>query len=293
MARKYRRRRMALLLALMLVLFLVPTLLAALYASSNGPDGASESASETRSAGAPSRGAGEDGSSRGGRTGSGPQAGLTGAPPPAPAESCDDLRVLVDRNHPLPAGYAPDDLVPLGALGVPTLDGAEMLLREDAARQLGRLVRTAAADGEELVVASAYRSYGDQMTTFQYYTQVYGAGAEEVSAPPGHSQHQLGTAVDFTNGAAGYQLHWPFGDTTASLWLQRNAHRYGYVLAYPGGADTAETGYQWEPWHYRFIGVGNARRWRASGLSLQQFLAREGVLPLCGTTGDGAVYGAG
>jgi D-alanyl-D-alanine carboxypeptidase len=95
---------------------------------------------------------------------------------------------------------------------------------------------------------------------------------------PGHSQHQLGTAIDFTNEAIDYVLGWPFADTSAGRWLLEHAHEYGFVQAYPKGGE-AETGYQWEPWHYRYIGVENARRLQTSGLSLQAFLLREGVLP--------------
>ena len=68
--------------------------------------------------------------------------------------------------------------------------------------------------------------------------------------------------------------------TSASSWLLENAPQHGFVLAYPSGRE-AETGYQWEPWHYRYVGLRNARRLEESGLSLQEFLARENVLPRC------------
>jgi D-alanyl-D-alanine carboxypeptidase len=164
---------------------------------------------------------------------------------------------------------------------VPTLEG-DLLLREEAAQQLGLLVADAGETGEELIVSSAYRSYYDQQASYANWTGYYGEGAGGVSAPPGHSQHQLGTAVDFTNAAAGYKLWWGFGDTSASTWLLENAHRYGYAIAYPSVEEYDETGYSWEPWHYRYIGVENARRWKESGLNLQAFLQEEGVLPLCG-----------
>ena len=198
---------------------------------------------------------------------------------PAPGESCDDLRVLVDRAHPLPPGYVPEDLVPLWIYGVPTL-GNDVLLRREAAEHLGRLVSAAAADGEELVVASAYRSYVDQQVSYARLMSIYGTDAGEMSAYPGHSQHQLGTAVDFTNAAASYEVWQPFGNTSASWWLREHAPEYGFVLAYPHGKAT-ETGYRWEPWHYRYVGAKNVERLEESDLSLQEFLAREGVLPRC------------
>ncbi len=200
--------------------------------------------------------------------------------PAAPEESCDNLSVLVDRSHTLPPDYAPDDLVSLSEYNVPTLGSAEMKLRREAAGHLRRLVKDAAADGEELVVASAYRSYADQRTSYARLESIYGTDAGEMSATPGHSQHQLGTAVDFTNAAASYEIWDYFGDTSAYWWLKNHARNYGFVLAYPQSKE-AETGYRWEPWHYRYIGARNIERLEESGLSLQEFLTREGVLPRC------------
>ena len=169
------------------------------------------------------------------------------------AGRCDDPRVLVDRAHALPADYAPKDPVSLRALGVPIL-GQEALLRREAARNLERLVASAAAAGDELAVASAYRSYEDQRASYARLVSIYGRGANKTSAPPGHSQHQLGTAVDFTNSFVGYEVLRGFGRTSASQWLQEHAHEHGFVLAYPPGKG-AETGYHWEPWHYRYVGA--------------------------------------
>ena len=202
----------------------------------------------------------------------------TAPPAEAPAGSCDDLGVLVDRSHPLPPDYAPRDLVALRTYGIPTLGSGELELRREAAERLRDLVSAAAADGEELVVASAYRSYADQEASHARLKDVYGPDAERMSASPGHSQHQLGTAVDFTNAAAGYQVWEPFGRTSASLWLSAHAREHGFVLAYPGGAEE-ETGYGWEPWHYRYVGAGNAESLGEGGLSLQRLLERRGVVP--------------
>ena len=198
---------------------------------------------------------------------------------PAAEKSCDDMRVLVDRSHRLPRDYAPEDLVTLSEYKVPTLGGGEMLLRREAAEHLRSLVADAAADGEELVVASAYRSYADQRISYRRLRSIYGSEAGEMSARPGHSQHQLGTAVDFTNAAAGYEVWDYFGETSAYWWLRDHAREHGFVLAYPRGGEAS--GYQWEPWHYRYVGARNVERLEESGLSLQEFLVREGVMPGC------------
>ncbi len=199
---------------------------------------------------------------------------------PSQKDSCDDLRVLVDRSHPLPLDYVPEDLVSLWAGQIPTLGGGEMLLRRKAAERLRSLVSDAAANGEELVVASAYRSYEEQRASHARLMSVYGADADGMSAAPGHSQHQLGTAVDFTNAAAGYQVWMPFAQTSAYSWLEHHAWEYGFVLAYPRGKEE-QTGYRWEPWHYRYVGVEVAKRLEKKNLSLQEFLEREGAKSPC------------
>jgi zinc D-Ala-D-Ala carboxypeptidase len=198
---------------------------------------------------------------------------------PRDKATCGFNLVLVDRSHELPKDYVPKDLVPLSAAGVTTVGGRNLMLRREAAGHLEDLVAAAAADGEELVVASAFRSYLDQTYTHERLKSIYGSGADAMSASPGHSQHQLGTAVDFTNSVAAYQVQPVFGQTSAAWWLQNHATRYGFVLSYPPGKD--ETGYRFEPWHYRYIGVENAGRLHESGLTLQEFLVREHVLPDC------------
>jgi zinc D-Ala-D-Ala carboxypeptidase len=161
---------------------------------------------------------------------------------------------------------------------VPALGG--QALRREAAEQLSSLVSDAAANGEELVVASAYRSYEEQRASHARLMSVFGADADGMSAAPGHSQHQLGTAIDFTNAAASYQVWMPFAQTSAYWWLEHHAWEYGFVPAYPRGEEE-QTGYQWEPWHYRYVGVEDAKRLEKRDVSLQEFLEREGTTSHC------------
>ena len=197
---------------------------------------------------------------------------------PSSSATCGDLGVLVDRPHSLPPDYVPKALVPLREYGILTL-GSEVLRRE-AAEHLGRLVQDAVEDGEKLVVASAYRSFGQQQRSHRSLKGVLGADADRLSATPGHSQHQLGTAVDFTNAAAGYKLGERFARTSAYRWLEQHAWEYGYVLAYPRG-EQERTSFRWEPWHYRYVGVRDAKRIEESGQSLQEFLEHVGTTPRC------------
>lgn len=202
-------------------------------------------------------------------------------PLPPPEESCDDPRVLVGKRHALPPDYRPNDLASLANYGVPTLPpSGEFLIRREAAEPLGELISAAGSSGHELVVLSAYRSYAEQQQNFAHFTGIYGEDAEIVSAPPGQSQHQLGTAVDFTNAEVNYELLPSFGETDAGKWLEKNAWKHGFIITYPDG-DEQGTGRQWEPWEYRYVGDGLAKDIHESGMSLREFLTEEGVRPLC------------
>ena len=88
------------------------------------------------------------------------------------------------------------------------------------------------------MVASAYRSYEEQRASHARLMSVYGADADGMSAAPGHSQHQLGTAVDFTNAAAGYQIWMPFAHDERLLVARASRLEYGFVLAYPRGKES-------------------------------------------------------
>lgn len=193
--------------------------------------------------------------------------------------SCDNLGVVVQKENPLPAHYAPGDLVNLKAYGVPTLD-ADVQLRRKAAEHLLRLMTAAEADGEELAVASAYRSFSEQHAAHANWRGLLGEEAQRVSALPGESEHQLGTTVDFTNSQVNYEINQSFGDTSAARWLVEHAIQYGFVLSYPKG-EGASTGYAWEPWHYRYVGVRLALRHKDSGLDLNTFLSRKQNSPQC------------
>jgi D-alanyl-D-alanine carboxypeptidase len=178
---------------------------------------------------------------------------------------------VVDKQRALPAEYVPPHLVPVEAgLAAPGFDG--LGLRADAAGALSRMLSAAATGGHDIHVRSAYRSYAEQERTFAYWVSVLGeAEARRVSAEAGHSEHQLGTAADLTTSDVAYDLTEAFGDTPAGRWLAANAHIYGCALSYPAGAEEV-TGYAYEPWHYRYVGTEHAGAWKASGLTLVEYL---------------------
>lgn len=190
-------------------------------------------------------------------------------PDPLP---CNDILVPVDKEHALAPDCAPPDLV---ALPAELTDGGTHLLRREAAEALARMLAAARAEGHRLYVVSAYRSYEQQVQTYQYWVSVLGeAEAQRTSARPGHSEHQLGTTVDLSSDAVGGQLVQEFGATPEGKWLEANAWRFGYALSYPDGQEAA-TGYAYEPWHWRYVGPEAAARWKQSGMTLRESLLQD------------------
>lgn len=187
--------------------------------------------------------------------------------------SGDDLLVLVNKQYQLPSTYAPPDNVAVTNSGVRTTKSG-LYVRNIIIPDLTQLVNDAAAESIDLAVLSAYRSYSTQQSTYNYWVNYNGgniAATDTISARPGHSQHQLGTAVDFTTNEISDQLGQHFGNTAAGKWLEEHAWEYGFALAYPTGWETT-TGYSYEPWHFRYIGQENAQEWHSSGLILELWL---------------------
>ena len=114
---------------------------------------------------------------------------------------------------------------------------------------LENMMIAAKNDGVDLKIISAYRSFGKQSQLKSTYTVIYGSGANQFSADQGYSEHQLGTAVDFTNPEVGASFT-GFENTEEYQWLIDNAYEYGFIMSYPED----NTYYQYEPWHWRFVG---------------------------------------
>ncbi len=118
---------------------------------------------------------------------------------------------------------------------------------------LEEMLADASSTGNPLLVLSAYRSFKEQASLKTGYRITYGSGANAFSADQGYSEHQLGTALDFTTKSLGTTAI-SFAATPAGLWLSENAYKYGFILSYPKNNGY----YQYEPWHYRFVGVSLA-----------------------------------
>lgn len=177
-----------------------------------------------------------------------------------------DLLRRVDKRTALASDFVPADLVPLEGPFPYVVSKKGMQLRKPARDALVRMAESARNDGITLVISSAYRSYDYQKKVYAENAAEMGeAEAARVSALPGHSQHQLGTAIDFGT------INDGFAETAQGRWLAANAGRFGFSLSYPMGMEHV-TGYKWESWHYRYIGTSAVELQNAFFLGIQQYL---------------------
>lgn len=163
--------------------------------------------------------------------------------------------VLVNRCYRVSDEFEPADLSPVNVESRRVLEGSHHLLRETAARAAEALFQAAEAEDLFLIASSGYRSY--EWQTYFYTNAVDTIGLEEarrVSAVPGHSEHQLGLALDVSTRELEGDLIEAFATTPEGMWVNENAHRFGFIISYPQNRE-AETGFIYEPWHIRFIGV--------------------------------------
>jgi D-alanyl-D-alanine carboxypeptidase len=176
------------------------------------------------------------------------------------------LRLLVDKQHPVsPLKYKPSDLVELTNYGAFRVSREGLLLRYPAAVALEKMARAAREEGVTLLVSSTWRSYEYQEEVYSRNVRQSGREtADRESARPGYSQHQLGLAIDFGS------ITDAFAATGAGKWLASHASEFGWSLSFPDGYESL-TGYRWESWHYRYLGLPLTRLQDAWFNGIQQY----------------------
>lgn len=219
--------------------------------------------------------AGPDDSSTGG---GGEQAGNDPSPEAAPVDTDpQSITVMVNKQYALPDNYSPDDLVYPEVRFIFSEKIEKRMLRKEAAEALERLFEGAEKDGIYLSGVSGYRSHATQTSLFQRYVDRDGEEkAKTYSAVPGHSEHETGLAIDVTSSDGKCAAQDCFGGTPEALWLADHAHEYGFIIRYPEDKD-AITGYQYEPWHLRYVGKDLAGEIMEKGLTLEEYY---GVVPV-------------
>jgi D-alanyl-D-alanine carboxypeptidase len=211
---------------------------------------------------------------------------------PTPLSICtdripeDDLLTIVTLQYGLSREYEPGDLVPLADyLPVSVTLGYPTEIRRVAVEPLVRLINDMQSLGLHPKIISAYRSYSAQAIARQKWVEKAPEYVDALSAPAGYSEHQLGTVVDFGSpelaaivGLEDVEFHTYFYKTSEGIWLAEHAHEYGFTLSYSREAQEV-TGFFYEPWHYRYVGVEMATRLREMGISLTEHQLTTQPLP--------------
>jgi zinc D-Ala-D-Ala carboxypeptidase len=178
---------------------------------------------------------------------------------------------VVNKERPLPAKYVPSDLlVPDVRLRLGR-NAEQMRFSSTAADELKAMFADAAADGITLVFGSGYRSYELQKQFYDSYVANDGQeAADHYSARPGTSEHQTGLSFDATNASETCHLEVCFKETPEGKWLAEHAHEYGFIIRYLEGKETV-TGYQYEPWHFRYVGDELASELKKTNQTMEEF----------------------
>ena len=179
----------------------------------------------------------------------------------------NSILLLVNKTHPLPKDYVPSDLVKPNVKS----NKSGLSLRKEATLALEKMFEGALEDNITLVLGSSYRSYSYQTTLYNNYVAKDGEEkANRYSAKPGTSEHQTGLAVDISDASGANYLKRSFKDTSEGIWLKENAHLYGFILRYAEEKEEI-TGYMFEPWHFRYVGIEEATKIYESNLTFEEY----------------------
>jgi len=184
----------------------------------------------------------------------------------------EEIEALTNKELSLPPDYEPEDLVQPNVVWGPVSN--YRYLRVEAAEALEDLFNSALEEEITLYGRTGYRSYQAQEEIFVNFVNNHGyEEARTFSAKPGQSEHQTGLAMDITSESVDYRLSGDFGDTVEGQWVAENAHNYGFIIRYPRDKEEI-TGYIYEPWHLRYVGVDLATEIYESGLTMEEYFGR-------------------
>lgn len=185
--------------------------------------------------------------------------------------SPESITVLVNKQQALPESYEPKDLVYPNVPFTFTEKIDKRKMRKEAAAALETLFAGAKKDGISLAGVSAYRSYATQKTLYNNYVKQDGEEkAKTYSALPGHSEHETGLAIDVSGSNGKCAAQNCFAVTKEAKWLDSHATEYGFIIRYPDGKESI-TGYQYEPWHLRYVGTQLSKELAQKNITLEEY----------------------
>ena len=186
----------------------------------------------------------------------------------------DLLAPVVSRDVELDKNFAPPDLE-TPELAYRNAYVVPVTVRHIVLQPLYDMLNASNDAGMQLMVVSGYRSYAEQKVAYDKWTQLYPDRANGISALPGHSEHQLGLAIDFSTpymeGLYQNLFHTNFFYTVEGQWLNENAARFGFTLSFPSWG-VEQTGFDWEPWHFRYVGVDLAQELSDRRITLTEYI---------------------
>ena len=188
-----------------------------------------------------------------------------------PHQDPTDILILVNKQNRAPA--VPVTLVKPDVTPTKPSVAENIYMRPEAAQALEALFAGAAEEGITLYATSGYRSYSTQKAIFDRKAEERGEQAANRSvAKPGYSEHQTGLAMDIEGETTlGTGLTEAFGESPEGIWVAENCHEYGFIIRYPQDK-TSITGYIYEPWHIRYVGVEAATEIAALGVTFEEYI---------------------
>lgn len=181
------------------------------------------------------------------------------------------ITAIINKQRPFPSDYEPSDLVVPNIAMRDNISGDEQYVRAQAATALEAMTSAAANEGIALLLGSGYRSYALQESLFASYEEISGTeAANQYSARAGQSEHQTGLAVDLVGDDMSCYLEICFEETPTGQWLESHAHEYGFILRFKKGKESI-TGYQYEPWHFRYVGPELAKAIHEKNVTMEEY----------------------
>jgi len=178
--------------------------------------------------------------------------------------------IIANKHYALPIDYEPTLVVPKVKLRLASTE-QQMHISKTAEPAIEEMFGAAKSEGVSLVFGSGYRSAALQKQFYNDYVRQDGqAAADTYSARPGHSEHQTGLALDVTSSDGQCHLEICWENTVEGKWIAANSYKYGFIIRYPNGKDSI-TGYQYEPWHIRYVGKDLAAEVHKTGQTLEEF----------------------
>jgi LAS superfamily LD-carboxypeptidase LdcB len=181
----------------------------------------------------------------------------------------DEFNILLNKEVKLEQDYRPSDLVDISILGINSQ--GTVYLRNEAAIHLSYLNNDLKDEGINIRINSGWRNFDSQQDAYNYWKKALGNNASFYAAPVGSSEHHLGLAIDIVTQENNYKLMPSYIKTRLHKFMIENSYKYGFINSYPKDKES-QTGFNYEPWHYRYVGIDVAEEIFERKITLTEYL---------------------